>query len=50
MNIEKDFQINMVKIGRDFTEKNYVRKIIFELIFKDIFCLFTALKHDKNKK
>ncbi len=50
LNIEKDLEINMVQIVTDFTAKKYVRNMIFKLIFNDIFCLFTALKHWKENK
>jgi hypothetical protein len=38
----------MGQIVTDFTEKNDVRKMIFQLIFDDIFCSFTAFEHQKK--
>jgi hypothetical protein len=53
LNIEKDFEINMRQIVTDFTAKkdDFSKQnlfMIFKLIFNDIFCLFTAFKHQEK--
>jgi hypothetical protein len=45
LNTEKDFEINTVQIVTHFATEKDLRNMIFQLIFNDIFCLFTAFEH-----